>query len=286
MSLEKMQALSASLRESMPESDDVKPIRAGGPAARGLAGGVARVSAAGLAAGSRRASLPGQDVTQLVADYDEVRGRYEELVRENERLKGDSRKRVETSLRREQRYEQELEGLRTELRVHKQKQGAETPMETLRSTHRAVLDGVASLKHRTASVLAEQERLRLPGTTSPSLRTRATHIHFRRALTHRPLPRPRPHPLRPHPLTRSCTRDSDLPRTFPPNPEARAPALPSSPPSPPRRSATCCAPSALGCTTCRSSWSESVPRRMTGRSSGSRSRARWARSSTGAGRRR
>lgn len=161
MSLEKMQSLSASLRESMPESDDVKPLRGTGSPVRGLAAGAPRVSAAGLAAGTRRSSLPGQDVAQLVADYDEVRGRYEELVRENERLKGDSRKRVEASLRREQRYEHELEELRTELRVHKQKHGAETPMETLRSTHRAVLDGVASLKHRTASVLAEQESGRI-----------------------------------------------------------------------------------------------------------------------------
>eukprot|EP00967_Tisochrysis_lutea_P083231 scaffold115589_cov26-Tisochrysis_lutea.AAC.1 len=153
MSLEKMHALSVSLREAMPESDEPRQSRTSMSVPRGV---LSPVRAPGLT--RRGSSLPNGDVTQLVADYDEVRARYEELVRENERLKADSRKRVEASLRREQRYEKELEGLRDELRMHQQKQGGGTPMEKLRSTHRQVLEGVASLKQRTASVLAEQER--------------------------------------------------------------------------------------------------------------------------------
>jgi len=146
-----MLSLAAGLRETVPE-DDVKPQR-------GTAGGATRPSPSPLRSGpGGRKSAFGVELAQMTADHDEMRGRYEELLRDNEKLKADSRRRVEGSLRREQRYENELLLMRTELSAHQHKSGGGTPMATLRDTHRAVLDGVASLKQRTASVLAEQER--------------------------------------------------------------------------------------------------------------------------------
>jgi len=159
-SLAKMNALSDNLRASLPESDDVKPQRTTSPqhAQKRTAG--KDIGRGGATGGDRpRRGIGGQDPVQLQLDYDEVRSRYEELLRENESLKTDQKRRIESSVRRQKKYETEVDELRKEISRQATGSGpSEASMSRLRSEHKLVLERVNSLKANTASVLAEQER--------------------------------------------------------------------------------------------------------------------------------
>ncbi|EOD32159.1 hypothetical protein EMIHUDRAFT_449541 [Emiliania huxleyi CCMP1516] len=138
----------ASLPSPLDSEDGRSPQRRGG-------------SSAGARRGSAAATPPLAPPSPAAAAVDGAAVAAElhaERV-ENERLRAESRRQGEWARRREERYERELERLRAELdQQQADRQGAGAGIETLRSTHRRVLDGVASLKQRTASVLAEQER--------------------------------------------------------------------------------------------------------------------------------
>eukprot|EP00965_Chrysotila_dentata_P014964 495074-Pleurochrysis_carterae.AAC.2 len=119
--LAKMNALSESLRSSMPEAEESRPGTANTKA--GTPSSIRRSSMredgkrnSVVPGGNRRAGRDGAgDMAQLAADYDEVRQRYEEVLKENESLKADANRRIESNLRREKKYEFELNELRGEL---------------------------------------------------------------------------------------------------------------------------------------------------------------------------
>ena len=79
----------------------------------------------------------------------QVRQRYEETLRENEALKADARRRVESSMRREQKYESELNDLKGEVE-RAARPPSDSAIENLRENHQRVLKGVTALKDRTA----------------------------------------------------------------------------------------------------------------------------------------
>lgn len=96
----------------------------------------------------------------LAQDYEEVRTRYEELLKQNEVLKTDTRRRMESYIRREQRYKQEISELRDELRRTMAGLGGgngAAVMAPLHAMHGQILDGLSGLQEKTKAVLQEQE---------------------------------------------------------------------------------------------------------------------------------
>lgn len=93
-------------------------------------------------------------------DYEEVKARYEELLKQNEALKADTRRRMESYIRREHKYQEEISLLRDELRRATAGLGASderAPMAPLHAMHGQILDGLSGIQQKTAAVLKEQE---------------------------------------------------------------------------------------------------------------------------------
>ena len=158
-SVRKMEALSASLRANMTEDvSDIKRTPSPSPPKRDTS----RTRATSGMRKSRGGNADGQpsvDHSQLAFDYDEIRARYEDVLKENESLRADAKRRLESYTRREKKYQDEVEELRGELdRTKKGKPQEDAAMQRLRTDHRQVMDGIDSLQKRTSSVLQEQEK--------------------------------------------------------------------------------------------------------------------------------
>ena len=98
-------------------------------------------------------------MAQLALDYEEIRHRYEEVLKENETFKMDTKRRLESHTRREHKYRAEIDELRAELeRQATAKPKEESHVERLRVDHKKVLQGISSLQERTSSELHEQEK--------------------------------------------------------------------------------------------------------------------------------
>ena len=164
----RMNKLSNSLRANM--SDDLNDAKQSGrstpsqsPRKRGQP--VSNGSSSNLRGTSRRVpgtegSTGGHDVSQLVLDHDEIRASYEDTLKENESLRADAKRRLESYTRREKKFHDEAEELRAELeRMRKGKpQQDESLMGQLRSHHSQVMDRVAGLQQKERTVLQEQEK--------------------------------------------------------------------------------------------------------------------------------
>lgn len=86
--------------------------------------------------------------------------RYEELLKQNEALKTDTRRRMESYIRREARYKEEIVSLRDELRRALAGLGGgddEGVMGPLHAMHGQILTGLTGLQDKTKAVLQEQE---------------------------------------------------------------------------------------------------------------------------------
>ena len=166
-SLKKMETRSAELRASM--NDDMGDTKSGaartpspsppkrGPSASGRSGSNLRVTRNGSGA---TVTPGGADMSQLALDHDEIRARYEDALKENESLRADAKRRLESYTRREKRYQEEAEELRAEIsRIGKAKPQEEASlMGQLRTDHRQVMEGIETLQKKTSSVLQEQEK--------------------------------------------------------------------------------------------------------------------------------
>ena len=164
-SQKKMEALSASLRSNMPaEASEIKaPARTPSPTSTSPAkapGSNPRKSTSSVrrSRGGTEAA-PSADMSQMALDYEEIRGRYEEVLKENESLRADAKRRLESYTRREKKYQDEVDSLRGELERSAQgKPQEDAHMQRLRSDHKHVLEGIGSLQKQTATVLQEQEK--------------------------------------------------------------------------------------------------------------------------------
>ena len=161
--LAKMQTLATELKASMPEDDDVRPLHTPSPQAskRTSAGVLGAKPASTTKRGAAKAAADGApaDVAQLALDYEEIRHRYEEVLKENETFKMDTKRRLESHTRREHKYRAEIDELRAELeRQATAKPKEESHVERLRVDHKKVLQGISSLQERTSSELHEQEK--------------------------------------------------------------------------------------------------------------------------------
>ena len=160
--LAKMQTLATELKASMPEDDDVRPLHTPSPqASKRTSAGVLGSKPASTKRGAAKAAADGApaDVAQLALDYEEIRHRYEEVLKENETFKMDTKRRLESHTRREHKYRAEIDELRAELeRQATAKPKEESHVERLRVDHKKVLQGISSLQERTSSELHEQEK--------------------------------------------------------------------------------------------------------------------------------
>ena len=99
------------------------------------------------------------DAAQLAADYEAVRHRYEDVLKENETLKGEQKRRMESYMRRETNYQAEIEDLKAELeRQSKARPPEDERMMGLRNEHRKVIERLDSAKSKEAQSLQEQEK--------------------------------------------------------------------------------------------------------------------------------
>lgn len=162
-SIAHMNKLAGELRASMPahfERQATQTTVASGesttPARSVLSAGTRRGL---MTASTRRGGRADSEVLQLEKDYEEVRARYEELLKQNEALKADARRRMESYIRREERYKQEIEELRDELRRTTAGLHGEggSPMAPLHAIHGQILEGLSSLQANSKAVLQEQE---------------------------------------------------------------------------------------------------------------------------------
>ena len=100
-----MKAKSEQLRASMPEE-----LANGAHSPQKKAG-----SRANLLGGTSRRRLGESvqlDAAQLASDYETVRHRYEDVLKENETLKSEQKRRMESYMRRETNYQAEIEDLK------------------------------------------------------------------------------------------------------------------------------------------------------------------------------
>ena len=148
-SQKKMEALSANLRSNMNDDmGDTKPSGAArtpspsppkrGPATAGRSGSNLRVT---RNVSGATGTPGGADMSQLALDHDEIRARYEDTLKENESLRADAKRRLESYTRREKKYQEEAEELRAEIsRIGKAKpQEDASLMGQLRTDHRQVM---------------------------------------------------------------------------------------------------------------------------------------------------
>jgi|TARA_B110000196_G_scaffold281187_1_gene261772 hypothetical protein len=147
-SLKKMETRSAELRSGM--NDDMGDTKPSGAARTPSPSPPKRGSTAGRSGSNLRATrnvsgatgTPGSaEMSQLALDHDEIRGRYEDTLKENESLRADAKRRLESYTRREKKYQEEAEELRAEIsRIGKAKpQEDASLMGQLRTDHKQVM---------------------------------------------------------------------------------------------------------------------------------------------------
>ena len=108
-SVRKMEALSASLRANMTEDvSDIKRTPSPSPPKRDT-GRTRATSGMRKSRGGSADGQPSVDHSQLAFDYDEIRARYEDVLKENESLRADAKRRLESYTRREKKYQDEVE---------------------------------------------------------------------------------------------------------------------------------------------------------------------------------
>ena len=99
------------------------------------------------------------DVSKLATDYEVVRHRYEDVLKENETLKGEQKRRMESYMRRETSYQAEIEDLKAELeRQAKERPPEDERLRALRGQHRKVIDVLGAMQKREQASLQEQEK--------------------------------------------------------------------------------------------------------------------------------
>ena len=146
-SVQRMNARAAALRASMPEEPT-------SPKAKTAKGG-----SSGANARHHRKGDIATDAAQLASDYEVVRHRYEDVLKENETLKGEQKRRMESYMRRETNYQAEIEDLKAELeRQGKARPPEDERMDGLRGTHHEVMDRLGAMQHREKLSLQEQEK--------------------------------------------------------------------------------------------------------------------------------
>ena len=148
--VQRMNAKAAALRSSMPSEELTSPG----------SGGLGKSSKGG--APSRRRP-GGSDITtdaaRLAADYEVVRHRYEDVLKENETLKGEQKRRMESYMRRETNYQAEIEDLKAELeRQGKARPPEDARMNGLRKDHSKVIERLSAIQQREQLSLQEQEK--------------------------------------------------------------------------------------------------------------------------------
>lgn len=153
-SVARMTSISSGLRATLPEGEEIG--RALSPA-----GKVAKASKApSRRVGGRIGDAHHQagDTAHLANDYEMVKHRYKDVLKENEALKGEQRRRMESYMRRETNYQAEIEDLKAELeRSSRARPPEDERMSTLRMEHRKVMDKLGCMHQREQSSLQEQE---------------------------------------------------------------------------------------------------------------------------------
>lgn len=149
-SVQRMNALSDKLRSEMPEPPVPSP---------GAAKGRAKAPPSSMMGRRGVAGHLSTDAGQLANDFETIRHRYEEVLKENETLKAEQKRRMESYMRRETNYQSEVEDLKAEL----ERQGKARPPEDmrikdLRRQHSKVLDTIGSMQGREQLALQEQEK--------------------------------------------------------------------------------------------------------------------------------
>ncbi|KAL1496339.1 hypothetical protein AB1Y20_016295 [Prymnesium parvum] len=169
-SLARMMEKVDALRASMPDSEDERRDRLSSrktsrrPSASGRRPSMAvRPSGAGRESIARNwIESPATTMTdhaQMVTDYEVVRHRYEEALKENEVLKVEQQRRMESYLRREQEFETRIRDLQAELeRQSSSKPPADVRMKQLREEHRKVMHSISSMQVREQGALQDQEK--------------------------------------------------------------------------------------------------------------------------------
>ncbi len=148
-SVARMNDTASRLRATMPEGAPTSP----GTKGRGKPATLGR---RGTGLGSEHVTT---DVSKLASDYEVVRHRYEDVLKENETLKGEQKRRMESYMRRETSYQAEIEDLKAELeRQAKERPPEDERMRALRGQHRKVIDVLGAMQKREQLSLQEQEK--------------------------------------------------------------------------------------------------------------------------------
>ena len=146
-SVQRMNTKAASIRASMPE-EPASPVSGGKPLLK------QRSSRGRVAAGDMTT-----DAARLASDYEVVRHRYEDVLKENETLKGEQKRRMESYMRRETNFQAEIEDLKAELeRQGKARPPEDQRMSGLRKDHAKVMDRLGAIQQREHLSLQEQEK--------------------------------------------------------------------------------------------------------------------------------
>jgi hypothetical protein len=158
-SVQRMNALASQLRSSMPEGE-LGPTNYG-PSSAARAGRTKPPSGSGIRRGghSGATNLLSSDAAQLASDYEVLRHRYEDVVKENETLKAEQKRRMESYMRRETSYQSEVNDLKAEVeRQRKTGPSESSRMNGLRQKHAQVMNVIGSMQSREQLSLQEQEK--------------------------------------------------------------------------------------------------------------------------------
>ena len=99
------------------------------------------------------------DAAKLANDYEVMRHRYEDVMKENESLKAEQRRRMESYMRRETSYQTEIDDMKAMIeRQAKERPPEDERLKELRGQHRQVIEVVGALKTREKASLHEQEQ--------------------------------------------------------------------------------------------------------------------------------
>eukprot|EP00966_Prymnesium_polylepis_P281082 6494282-Prymnesium_polylepis.1 len=171
-SLQRMMERADALRASMPENEEERPTSGQSRPAKRMStcpGGKnasmcgTRGSSAPSAGMRKFSSMDGaggaSDAAQMVSDYEVVRHRYEEVLKENENLKVEQQRRMESYMRREGNFQTQIGDLKSEIdRQASSKPPADARMKKLRDEHKKVMSAIASMQSREQGALQEQEK--------------------------------------------------------------------------------------------------------------------------------
>ena len=194
-SVQRMNALSDKLRSDMPEPPVPSP---------GAAKGRAKAPPSAMMGRRGVSGHLSTDAGQLANDFETIRHRYEEVLKENETLKAEQKRRMESYMRRETNYQSEVEDLKAEL----ERQGKGRPPEDLRikdlrRQHGKVIDTIGSMQSREQLALQEQEKDLLR-----AFRARLWDVQVRPPASARLHLSTAPSPFLPHALPHALPRSS------------------------------------------------------------------------------